>query len=397
MNPPGPGLYEEEEIEVLEATAKRLHRDENLRSKGGAASYPDPASFNKTENIQEEDLKTLKRKFPFLSDFSDHFLKHTPLANIIKMESTRLKMGELERTRSVEDKLAANKMALESSLQRVNAGEDNRCSILHPARFLCGASTSAARVWIEARKVIGLNGFPPVGNYDMAAVGLTGVVTAKGWAELHNPASSRLSVRQFNINNCNMKSSTQDASDSDISDLGEFKLAVRALRTAMMLVHPWNMSVAALEGFLLQSNFCTVDLAGTEKKAQLLTQFCDYVLLQNSEKWRDGESFLSTADLKGTWAAFFAARPQSAGMRVQQKNSNTAKKLGSSRPAYTNDPSFVALGICFAYNEGRCLKQAGDCATRTGRKLKHVCNDVADPAKPTEVCGKEHIRVKFHK
>jgi hypothetical protein len=29
--------------------------------------------------------------------------------------------------------------------------------------------------------------------------------------------------------------------------------------------------------------------------------------------------------------------------------------------------------------------------------LKHVCDHIADPAKPNDVCGKDHIRKDFHK
>jgi hypothetical protein len=43
---------------------------------------------------------------------------------------------------------------------------------------------------------------PPIGNYDMGALGLAGYVSARGWAEIHNPASTKLSIKLFNINNC---------------------------------------------------------------------------------------------------------------------------------------------------------------------------------------------------
>jgi hypothetical protein len=32
-----------------------------------------------------------------------------------------------------------------------------------------------------------------------------------------------------------------------------------------------------------------------------------------------------------------------------------------------------------------------------GRPLKHVCDYAADRNKPTEVCGKDHMRKDFHK
>jgi hypothetical protein len=57
----------------------------------------------------------------------------------------------------------------------------------------------------------------------------------------------------------------------------------------------------------------------------------------------------------------------------------------------------MALGICFAYNMGQCNKPAGSCTTAKGRQLKHICDYAADPAKPTDVCGLEHVRKDFHK
>jgi hypothetical protein len=59
-------------------------------------------------------------------------------------------------------------------------------------------------------------------------------------------------------------------------DLGEFKLALRALRTAGQFVMPWNYSFLALEGFLLQSNFCKNELIGDDRlfalKGQRISQ-----------------------------------------------------------------------------------------------------------------------------
>jgi hypothetical protein len=34
---------------------------------------------------------------------------------------------------------------------------------------------------------------PTIGNYDMASIGLGGFVSSRGWVELVNPASKRLS------------------------------------------------------------------------------------------------------------------------------------------------------------------------------------------------------------
>jgi hypothetical protein len=94
-------------------------------------------------------------------------------------------------------------------------------------------------------------------------------------------------------------------------------------------------------------------------------------------------------ELKNTWAAFFGAQPQSQLKGKKQAN-------GGKQTNKAVDPR-MALGICFAYNLGQCSKPAGSCTMARGRQLKHVCDNAADPAKPTDVCGLEHMRKDFHK
>jgi hypothetical protein len=50
----------------------------------------------------------------------------------------------------------------------------------------------------------------------------------------------------------------------DIVELGEFKLALRALRVAMSFAMPWNMSVLAIVSFLIQNNFCSADFGNAD-------------------------------------------------------------------------------------------------------------------------------------
>jgi hypothetical protein len=196
--------------------------------------------------------------------------------------------------------------------------------------------------------------------------------------EIHNAASR----------SANKKTADQE---EDFLDVSEFKLALRVLRTAMSFVMPWNFSILELEGFFFQTNFCGQELANVEKKSNILSRFTDNVISQNGDRWRDGEPFLSAGDLKAVWAAFYGAQPQaSATQKKGQKQGN--QKQGPK----TQDPR-LALGVCFAWNQGQCLKPAGTCTTSKGRPLKHVCNFAADPAKPTDICGKDHIRKDFHK
>ena len=78
------------------------------------------------------------------------------------------------------------------------------------------------------------------------------------------------------------------------------------MRSAMMMVMPWNFSIAALEGFLINSRYCREDIGALDKQAQILTQFCDY-----SSRWRNKDSFITAGEMRSFWNAFFLARPQS--------------------------------------------------------------------------------------
>ena len=86
--------------------------------------------------ISGEDLASLRKKFPFLADFSDGFIRAQRAGDLLKTESTAIKMKLLERSTDHDDKLASTRMELESSGVRLAAAEDNLWTKLHPARFL---------------------------------------------------------------------------------------------------------------------------------------------------------------------------------------------------------------------------------------------------------------------
>ena len=372
--------------------AEDLLREESSRTRRTAHQ---PASRPATSlgPMTTEDIACLRARHAFLADFSDTFIRGTTIGDLMKIKTTEMKMKEMEKSKDAVDKLSSNKLALASTYTRVAEGQDNRMSMLHPARFLPGAGCSATRLWLSAREHLGLDGYPAIGCYDMGAVGLAGHVSAKGWLELHSAATSKLSIKLFNIN-CGgsrpgAKKSDKEGAEEDMMELTEFKLALRAMRTAFSFVMPWNYSILALEGFYFQTNFCGEELAGVDKKVWYLTRFTDYVIEQNGDRWRDAEPFLTAGELKVTWTAFFGAKLKS-GADKQAKKSTSQQK-----PKTTADAR-VALGICFAWNNGQCVKAAGTCKTKTGRELKHICDHNADPAKPADICGKDHIRKNFH-
>jgi hypothetical protein len=344
----------------------------------------------------------MRAKFPFLDAFSDNFVRSTPPDSLLKMEATTIKMRDSERSRDADDKLAANRAALSTSPRSIGAGIDDRWATLHEGRFLPGAGCSAAKLWLKAREVIGLNGAPPLGNYDMAAVGMGGFVTAKGWVELANPSSTKLSLKLFSLNNCSSKvSSSKTGSDESLPDfveLGEFQLALRTLRNAAMFVSPWNLSFSAIENFLVNSKFCADDVGGLDKPAVILTQFVDYALVANAARWRDSEPFLSYGELKNTWQAFFSARPQSALPKKQNPQPPTTNRPPKMAPP-SNNPSRRKrpfIDVCYNFNKGICQKAPGQCISASGTPLRHVCDHRPDPNNLLIFCGQNHKRIDNH-
>jgi hypothetical protein len=65
---------------------------------------------------------------------------------------------------------------------------------------------------------------PPIGSYDMEAIGLAGYVSSKGWVEISNPASTKISIKMFNINNCGSRAAGKKSEgDEDILKLGKIE------------------------------------------------------------------------------------------------------------------------------------------------------------------------------
>ena len=402
-------------------------------ARGPRPVIPISSSNHLTTAHTASDLLNLKKKFPFLCQYSDEFIRASGPLMLIKAEAASRKLQEYDRSRRAEDKLLANREALASCLSDVAAGQDNRIDLIHPARFLPGPACSFSKLWLKAREWMGGKGHPPVSTYDLASIGLGGSVSARGWVELHDPSSTTISIKMFSMGNTT-KGKGHDADFHDMENLAELKNALRALRAAMCSVHPWNRSIDALESYLVQSSFCSSDLANVDKQVSVLTKFVDYVLVENANRWRDMEPFLSTRDLRGTWADFFSQRGQSFQKRqpsqpsFHQKQANSQRPFSSSssssyshqsqsaaRPPapqppqpqnqphaqpssrYQVNPLLFLDDICFLWNIGKCIKPAGDCTTRKGRQLRHVCNFRPDPANPTIACAKDHPAHTNHK
>lgn len=346
-------------------------------------------------------LSCLRKRHAFLGEYSEAVLAGTPLEVLLKLESTSIKLKNLEKSKDSEDRLASNREALASASVRIEGGEDNRWDKLHESRFLPGAACSAAKLWLRGREVVKKSEHPALSVYDMASVGLAGHVTPKGWLCLSDPGDSSISINLFSIVNCGKKTTSKHESEDlyqEVEELGELKIAVRVLREALSFVHPWNKSVSVMEGFLLQCNWCQTDTAGLDKRATIMTQFVDYILRENSNRWRSQEPFLSSSELKGAWDSFFGSRPQSSLSKPKKsfQKDGFRKQDSKPRPANWVPAAYFDDDICVMYNLGKCVKAPGVCKTSKGVGLRHICNFRPDPSQASVFCGGSHISKFYH-
>jgi hypothetical protein len=353
--------------------------------------------------VDQAFLAALRDQLPNLCSLPDSFILSTPMSVLLKMESNAMKRSSGDKARSAEDRLMANMDKLGSTIIQVNAGQDNRSSSLHPCRFMAAPTCSAQQLWLAAREAIGTAGIPAVGSYDMAAIGLAGYVTARGWMELHNPASTSLSLRLFNIANMATKvtatkrislNSSEDSlevgdSMKDVLSYSEFKQSLRAARTALHFCLPWNFSIAALEGFLINNHFMQREVGTNSQSIALLSAFCDHVFMLNAERWRARKPFLDVIELGSVWAAWASGRTNLHSDRSakEAKDKKPAKENGRNntpkpsnsgkKPPKAGQPSQMAKSaddVCRRFNVGKCPNTSGPCTTSTGVTLRHLCN-----------------------
>jgi len=370
-------------------------------------------------------LDAMREQLPSLAGFPDSFILRTPMQTLLKMESNAMKRSSVDRARNVEDKLTFNMDLISSTKLDVKAGQDDRNENLHPCRFLPAPICAAKELWLHAREVLGPAGLPPVSCFDMAAVGLAGYVTSRGWIEIHNPGSASLSLRLFNIVNmaCRVAASKRISlnNDDDTLEVGEnlkdvvsfheFKQSLRAARVAQQFCMWWNFSITALESFLINNDFLSEKVPRGARGVSILSSFCDHVFLLNSLAWRGKKPFLDVVDLGSVWSSWAPghlapgegakepkAGPSGADGGGAKKGGGQGKGAGNggSKPAQAKARSRQQTpdDICRRYNLGSCpAGNAATCTLNNGTVLRHVCNFRLPGDRK---CGAGHPRTGNH-
>jgi len=358
---------------------------------GGISGFPFSNSSGGSGNLH------LWKLLPSVQHLPAAFLSKLSEDHLFQLNSALARESKLSGRMQVSAKLTFNAQQLVTSPVAVPAGLDDRRDHLHAARFLGGASCSAQALWLKAREVLGAKGVVALGNYDLDSLGCGGCVTPKGWLELHNPSSNELKLKLFHMPNvggsslASKKVSVSDGSSlsinddfSEVLDLEGFRSALNALREAMCSALPWNRSIGAIMGFMVNSAFCQSDLTNNSKRAAILTEFVDYVLSRNALNWENAQPFLSTDDLSHVWTTWKGKRSSSF-----QPDKKVALTGGASNPQLTRRPRD---DICRRFNSpGGCPNKADSCKTLYGSKLRHVCNFFL-PGGRGKKCEKDHGR-----
>jgi len=171
-------------VETEEASdPDRSSSDENASETEHKGPYKIPKVKHMYTKAQVEEYK---RDFSFLAEKSDDFIRGHSVTELIRLDN-KLGGGKGKGHRKLTERMARNLERIKKVPAKVEAGLDNRSTILHKARFLPGATGLETEVWTEARDVLGLTGVEPISKYDFVGTGLVGKVNSALIARLHNP------------------------------------------------------------------------------------------------------------------------------------------------------------------------------------------------------------------
>jgi hypothetical protein len=87
-----------------------------------------------------------------------------PRSEVFQLNAALVKESKAANKLQTSAKLTLNAQQLTANPVLIAAGHDDRKDVLHPARFLGGASCSAQALWLRARDALGPNGVLPLGK-----------------------------------------------------------------------------------------------------------------------------------------------------------------------------------------------------------------------------------------
>ena len=200
--------------------------------------------------------------------------------------------------------------------------------MLHDARFLGGHTCKNEEIWLKARKTIGITGLDPIAHYDVDSVGMNDRMNSVIWAALHNPGSREISIRMLSPEALKAAMGNDDKETTspkkDFDSILEIQIALATLRLATQFIHPWNLSVATLEFFMVSVNFGERDISDRAARIKFVCEFIDTILIRNAQAWDDSNGCWPAEKIANKWIGDLATKlPKS----EQNSNYNNQNKI----------------------------------------------------------------------
>ena len=114
-----PTSLNEEDLASNLERAREAYQEENSRTRAGFNSSQDPAGHSgisgSNSSLSDQDVASLRKKFKFLEDFLDQFIRSTPYDALLRTETTAIKISDHEKNEAVSARLSSNRDSLAST------------------------------------------------------------------------------------------------------------------------------------------------------------------------------------------------------------------------------------------------------------------------------------------
>ena len=375
---------------------------------------PDPYLPRETEptgsRYSEIELQQIRNLWPWTCNLPVNLIQRTSIMDLSSMNKSNQTSTDMSR-QGMTNQLQANTRSLALPKHTGSHLDDSLHKICR-VRFDRFSRLSVRDLIAEAKKIIPREGHPPSDNYDLEFFGLSHCISARGWIEVHNPASTTMCLKMFSRHNSSSTSSSSQAKFSligngeaigvgenykEIASMQELRQSLRAYQMASLMALPWYPAPAALIIFLEHNQFLSGEIH-SGNQARVLTDFINTVFLKNAKLWGSSDPPLSVELLRNTWQHFVAdnnpsSQPLSLFQESQRPIQVSGKNpgfLGKQRYSNTHQTSQYNTStntkyangrndICNRYNQGRCpFQKQSSCImpSRNGtspKTLRHVC------------------------
>jgi len=314
-------------------------------------SYKIPKSGRKWS---AEQLKNLRETFKGIDKLDDSILQGASLTEMAVVAKMKAGGGKV-----FSKAMAATYEELARTDTVVEKGTDNCTGAVHSSRFLRGYVGDATEIWKQGRGVVGMDGYEPISHYETVTVGLSGLISAKGWAETHSPGSKQLSIRLFTPAAVQSAWHSVDRPDTskEFESVLEMRMGLMALEGAIHKIYPWNWSVKTILIFMTSVDFGENELKGRSDRLTVLADFIDDALKTNAQSWDEKKPFLSHENLCSRWAALHIKLGAGKGGGNNKGGGGNQGGKGGGGQGKNNEKGGkvrIPWGVCGNYNKGLC-------------------------------------------